>query len=118
MTTATMEIGQAELEFVKEAARRFANAVPAVDDLVEQWVEIIKPLARNSGWTSWGAFCATRLIEAYRRVYPELEEAGWIDAWGGSESRSVMCALALSFADTANRDAYVRTAMEACWEMG
>jgi hypothetical protein len=121
MVTAIEEITQPEIDLVSEAAPRFANQRhhdDPVDDLVKQWVEIVKPLARNSGWVSWPSYCAHRLFETYKLAYPELEEAGAIDGWGGSESRSVMCSLALSFADAPSLAAYVREAIEEAYEMG
>jgi len=40
-------------------------------------------------------------------VYPELEEEGGIDGWGGSESLSVLANLAVSFADPISGIAHV-----------
>ncbi len=55
-------------------------------------------------------------------VYPELEEEGGIDGWGGSESLSVLANLAVSFADPAFGDVgrfpMVREALDvARWAM-
>jgi len=120
-TDADTPISEQEKKIVADAMRLIANARPndredAIRALALEWNTLTTPLAKQSGWVSPEWWRATRLVGSYLLAYPEVEEQGSIDSFGGSEAKSVLLALCFDFARNADeKRTFARKALDVEW---
>ena len=105
-----------EIAIVRQAAHFFANRGP--DQLSDAQVERLRVLGAQ--WrllVPAGRSAGDRLCDAYVTMYPALEAEGGIDAWGGSESKTVLTELVFVLPAEDDRWDAVRSALDVATDM-
>jgi hypothetical protein len=124
--TTEIPINDEEIAIVRAAAEYMANTWPGPEwderlhDLALRWRAALPTDLRQY------ASAGERLVKTYVQMYPSLEgslsdrlHGCGIDAWGGSESKSVLTRLVLTFPTEEHRWDAVRRALDvAHFDMG